>query len=378
MRIVYPLLWSRLGREADQEQSIATATALARQGAEVTLLMPRGAGDPPLDAGTLSDWFDVRGDFALVQERSRWAGPQLWRTILWVRQLARLPEVRQADLLYSRIPLLFATGQALPLPFAVEHYRPWPDDWPFLGPFIRATARHARCRGFILHSDYAAASYRRAGIPPAKILVARNGVDPDRFRDPPGPAEARARLGLPARRPIAVYAGRLSADKALDQILALADLRPEVLFLLVGSEGEGPVEAEARRRANVRALPWQPPAGLPGFLHAADVLLIPASTRPLRRSRRCVLPMKTFAYLAAGRPILAPRAPDTAELLRHGENAFFVEPERPDLAAAALDEILADSALAERLASGAARSGRGLSWDARARNILGFLGQGAA
>lgn len=376
MRILYPLLWSRLGREADREQSVATAAALARQGAEVTLLMPQGAGDPRLDADGLREWFGVQGDFRLMQRPSRWAGTKLYRTFFWVRQVLRDPEVRGADLLYSRIPLMFARGGQSPISFAVDHYRPWPDDWPLIRPLIRDTARQPHCRGFLLHSRYAAESYLRLGIDPARILVAHNGVDLDRFRAALTPAEARAAIGLPADRPIALYSGRLNAAKALDQIFALADLCPDVLFLLVGSEGEGPVETEARRHPNVQVVPWQPPEALPAMLQAADVLLIPASTRPLRKSRLCVLPIKTFSYLAARRPILAPRAPDTAELLRDGENALLVEPERPDLAAAALKALLADSALAARLAAGAARTAESLSWDSRARRILDFLERG--
>ena len=62
-----------------------------------------------------------------------------------------------------------------------------------------------------------------------------------------------------------------------------------------------------------------------------------------------MLPLKLFAYLAAGRPILAPDAPDTAELLRDGDNALLVPPGRPELAAAALDRILGEPGLAERL-----------------------------
>ena len=58
-------------------------------------------------------------------------------------------------------------------------------------------------------------------------------------------------------------------------------------------------------RANVRIVPWQPPEALPAWLYAADLLLIPASAAPLERFGTCVLPMKTFLYLAAGRPILA-------------------------------------------------------------------------
>ena len=112
---------------------------------------------------------------------------------------------------------------------------------------------------------------------------------------------------------------------------------------------------------------------MPDYLHAADVLLIPASTRPLLKTRRCVLPIKTYAYLAAGRPILAPRAPDTAELLRDGFNARLVEPEQPEAAAVALRALLDDPVLAGRLAVGAAETARDLSWDARARTILAYL-----
>jgi len=85
-----------------------------------------------------------------------------------------------------------------------------------------------------------------------------------------------------------------------------------------------------------------------------------------------VLPLKLFAYLAAGRPILAPAAPDTAELLQDGENALLVPPGDAVAAAAALDR-LRDPVLAARLGAAAyARSGE-LTWDRRAEKIEAFL-----
>jgi glycosyltransferase involved in cell wall biosynthesis len=83
--------------------------------------------------------------------------------------------------------------------------------------------------------------------------------------------------------------------------------------------------------------------------------------------------MKLFGYLAAGRPILAPVSPDTAELLEQEENALLVEPDRPEIAAAALDRLLGDAALAERLGANAHRLAQGLSWDSRADRIVAFL-----
>ncbi|MGQ0660954.1 glycosyltransferase [Sphingosinicella sp.] len=372
MRLVYPLLWSRPDRKACRAQTMATAAALARRGVEVTLLMPRGEGDPALTSGDLRDYFGVRGDFAVVQRRSRWAGEKLFPSLMWLRQVFRDPLMGAADLLYARAPALLGLGGRPPIRFAVDHYRPWPDDWPAIRPLVRRTARQRKCLGLVLHSDHAAAAYRRAGVPPAKLLVAHNGADPP-TAEPPQRDAARMGLGLPSGRAIAAYAGRVNAQKGLDQLLALADLRPEMLFLLIGSEGEGEIEAAARVRANVRVVPWQAPGDLPAWLAAADALIVPASRAPLDRFRNCVLPLKLFAYFAAGRPILAPVAPDTQELLRDGENALLVPPGEPAAAALALDRILNEPGLAGRLSEGAQESARGLTWDRRAEKIEAFL-----
>ena len=115
------------------------------------------------------------------------------------------------------------------------------------------------------------------------------------------------------------------------------------------------------------------PDALPAWLHAADLLLIPPSRAPLERYRNCVLPLKLFSYLAAGRPILAPFAPDTAELLADGENALLVPPGESEAAAAALDRILGDAALAARLGAAARAAARELTWDRRAERIEAFL-----
>jgi glycosyltransferase involved in cell wall biosynthesis len=369
MRLVYPLLWSRPDRKADRAQSVSTAAALARRGVEVTLLLPRGRGDPALSAGDLRAWFAVEGDFKVVQRPSRWAGEALPRSLMWLGQLFRDPELARADLFYSRIPAMLGMGQRAPLPFAGDHYRPWPDHLPPIRRLVARTARHPLCLGLILHSDYAAGAYRRAGVAEEKILVAHNGADPQ----PAGAPASKADLGLPNDRPVALYAGRVNEEKGLDQILALADLRPEVLFVLVGSEGEGAIEAEAAARANIRIVPWQAPAALPAWLGAADALLIPPSRAPLEQFRNCVLPLKLFSYLAAGRPILAPAAPDTAELLSDGVNALLVPPGDPPAAAAALDRMLGDAALAARLGAGALGQARELTWDRRAEKIEAFL-----
>lgn len=372
MRIVYPVLWSRPERKACHAQSMATVAALARLGHDVTVLAPRRATDPALDAEALRSYHGVTGDFRVEQRRSRWVGDPAIPSSLWLRQLVRDPVVRASDVLLSRIPNLLAHDFGCPIPFAVDHYRPWPDQLPFLRPLFRRQSRQSASLGIILHSDFAAESYRRLGVAPEKLLVAHNGFDPKPFERAMTRSEARAATGLPQDRKIVLYAGRVNEEKGLDQVFALADREPDILFVLVGSEGDGPIEQQARSHDNVQVLPWQRPEALPHFLQTADVLIVPPSSAPLKRGN-CILPLKLFSYLAAGRPILAPVAPDTAGLLVHDENAWLVPPDDPDIAAQGLRRLLGDQLLADRLADAAAERARSLTWDNRAVRVTDFL-----
>jgi len=156
-------------------------------------------------------------------------------------------------------------------------------------------------------------------------------------------------------------------------VLGLARRLPNAHFALVGSDGHGVVEALASRHPNVQMVPWQPFGMVTKYLLAADVLLQPPSRVPLGVVGNTVLPMKLFLYLAAGRAILAPDLPDMRELLRNDHNALLVAPGDDAAAASALRRLLEDRELRERLARAALETSAGLTWDARAERVLGFL-----
>src|SRR5262249_30214925 len=142
-----------------------------------------------------------------------------------------------------------------------------------------------------------------------------------------------------------------------------------------GSEGEGPVEKEARQIANLRIVPWQRFTDLAPWLYAADTLVIPPSLAPLQRHGNTVLPIKLFLYLAAGRVLLAPIAPDTAELLTADLNAALVPPGNVEATVSRLRALAADPALTERLSRAALTTAESLTWDARAKRIAEFITQ---
>ncbi len=372
MRISYPLGWSRPGRQADREQTVATAASLARAGAEVTLLAPRGWGDPPLGADELRDYFHVEGGFRLEQRPFAWPDSGVAPSYLWLRQAMGDPLVQTSDFALTRLPVVVGPGSRRRHRFVFDHYKRWPDELPFFKPRFRRVLGSEACLGVIAHSDYAADSYRNLPLPPEKLLVAHNGFDLSAMTPALSRQEARRRLDLPPGRSIAVYAGRLNRRKGLDAVLSMASLRPTVLFVLVGSEGDGPVEQAARSLANVQVVPWQTPQDLPAWLYAADVLLIPPSLEPLRLGT-CILPLKTFSYLAAGRPILAPRAPDTAELLEDGRTALLTPGGDTAAAVEALDRLLSDPGLSESLGRNSTALAQARTWDERARRLLEFF-----
>jgi glycosyltransferase involved in cell wall biosynthesis len=359
MRIlyVYDALMPDTG--ADTEQVVNTVSALARQG----LVM----------AGLLHDYYQVEGEFAVHLLRRRYhgvRGPEKWSHAL---RATRHPAAASADLIYTRnLPAAWTflrAGRRV----VYEHFRPWGEQHPPLQPLLRHILRHPNLVGAVFHSRHALQSYLRLGVPESRLLVAHNGWAPARMEPRLSRAEARACLGLDPARFTVVYSGRMNARKGLDIILESARAAPEFAFVLVGSEGKGPVEAEARTLANVRVVPWQRFSDLAPWLYAADVLVIPPSLVPLERHGNTVMPIKVFLYLAAGRVLLAPEAPDTRELLIDGTNAALVPPGDVGAAVGRLRALAANREEAERLAAGALTTAGDLTWDARARRIATFI-----
>jgi glycosyltransferase involved in cell wall biosynthesis len=370
-------------KETDSEQALKTIAALARRGLRISLIVPEGSQGLALNSSSaeltarLQSYYQLDGDFethVVANSYSWWSTPRKWQH---ARRAVQLAHTLHPDVLYTRnFPTLFGLGKQ-PLPFAYETYRPWADQFPVLRPSFRSSLGKRHCLGAVLHSQFAASRYAAWGIDESKLAVVWNGYDPKYFAQRPSLQEARNALGLAQDRPLVVYTGHINATKGLDMVVALAQRCPNVDFLLVGSEGNGLIERMSRRYDNIKTVPWQPFDRTVSYLFAANVLLLPPSRIPLRVIGNTVLPMKLFLYLAAGRPILAPRAADTRELLRNESepdgNALLVAPGDASDAASALQRLVEDPNLATRLSSAALATSRGLTWDARAEKIEQFL-----
>jgi glycosyltransferase involved in cell wall biosynthesis len=357
----------------DTEYMISTVAAFGEVGADVTLVKPEHWLDPEPGRDTIAEYYQVEPEFEVAAVRSVYPNIRGIEKVAQGVVAPRHPSARRADVLYTyTLPILLGALLFGTRPIVYETYRPWPYQQPWSAPFFRWVGRHPRFLGAVLHSEHARSSYEDAGLDPNMLLAARAGYDPKRLSPRRTQSEARDDCDLPDR-PTVTYTGRVTMEKGLGLMLDMARALPTVQFVIVGSEGKGPVEREAAPIDNVRVVPWQPFDEVIPYLYAASVLLIPPSTTPLKEVGNTVLPMKTFPYMAAGRAILAPNSPDLCELLQDGENAALVPPDDPDAAVRRLRALLDDPDTCERLGAAAQSDIDDHTWPRRAERILRFI-----
>jgi glycosyltransferase involved in cell wall biosynthesis len=163
---------------------------------------------------------------------------------------------------------------------------------------------------FLAPSEFLRQKMLAHGLPPARIRVLANFVDPRAHAPGHGPGEH------------ALFLGRLERLKGVLTLVRAAAEVPE-LPLLVAGEGEARAELEALVRA-------------PGLGHVRLLGQVESATLvELVRRARCVvvpsewyenLPMSVLEAMAHARAVIATRIGGIPELVREGETGFLVPP----------------------------------------------------
>jgi glycosyltransferase involved in cell wall biosynthesis len=205
-----------------------------------------------------------------------------------------------------------------------------------------------RVDALICPSAYLASLAVAWGVDEERVRVIPNAAPP--LPELPDRREARTRFGVEG--PTLAFAGRITRQKALDVALD-ALVRVEGVSLLVA--GDGPDLAELRRQANERGLD-----GRVRFLGPLDrdgvLALFRAADASLLSSSWENFPHTVVEALAVGTPVVATLVGGVPELVRDGENGLLVEPGDSGLLAAAIERLVSEPELRERLAAAAAPS----------------------
>jgi len=194
------------------------------------------------------------------------------------------------------------------------------------------------------------------GLPAERVSVLPNPA-PSLPELPPR-QELRRRLGVDG--PTLVFAGRLTAAKALPVAFA-ALASTEGVCLLVA--GDGPdrqaLELEAERlglAGRVRFLGAQPRERVLALFRAADAALLSSAWENF--------PHTVVEALAAGTPVIATRVGGVPEVVHDGENGLLVPAGDPEALAAAIRRFLHEPELRARLVAAAKPSVEAISRDA--------------
>ncbi len=280
---------------------------------------------------------------------------------------ARHAAWRRPDLVVTRSPLAGALCVQRGVPTVVETHIE--GDNVRLPPLI-AVAQQDALRGVVTISPSLRDAYVTAGIPSGKLQVLPDAVDPAPFDALPQREVLREELGLPTEGPLCVYAGHLYPHRGVETMLDAAARLPGVRFVLVGGWDEDVKrrQEEAAHLSNVAFPGFVPGNRVPRWLGAADVVLLPYSSRV--SSAAWMSPMKLFEAMACGRPLIASALPALQLHVESGRNGLLVAPDDGAALAQGVQRLIDDPVLAGRLAGAARKDVQEHTWSARARALL--------
>lgn len=208
------------------------------------------------------------------------------------------------------------------------------------------------------------------------IIIAPDGVDLERYKDLPSPAEARKALAIPERF-TAGYTGHFYAGRGIELMLGLAKTLPEVQFLWVGGDPVDVTRWQNQLRGehvdNVILTGFVDNARLPQYQAAAEVLLMPYGTTISGsgggNTADIASPMKMFEYMAAGRAILSSDLPVIHEVLDES-TAVFCPPEDLSAWQQALSHLRENPGDGQALGQSALEAVQAYTWRSRSERAL--------
>jgi glycosyltransferase involved in cell wall biosynthesis len=222
------------------------------------------------------------------------------------------------------------------------------------------------------------------GIPPERVTYLPNALDAARYaawRDEARiVAEAtavRARLRLDGPT-VLLYTRFVEFSPALIAAVfsRVRAALPGARLLIVGGGLHGEDGAVAHALAAhgdaVVSAGFVPFAGVPAYIRAANVAVVPFEDTLINRAKSSV---KTLDLLAAGQAIVATAVGENASAIRHNETGLLVPPGDSDALADALIGLLNDPARARALGGAAReRAWREQTWQSQAGAVETIYG----
>jgi glycosyltransferase involved in cell wall biosynthesis len=228
-------------------------------------------------------------------------------------------------------------------------------------PIIRGIYKNADA--VIAYGEHVRSFVKRIRGRDDDVFVAPQAVERELFERPVSGEELRrfrARHGI-ATGPIALYVGRMVPEKGVEVLLEswrLLGPRATLVFA-----GDGPLASAAGATPGTRVLGALPREELPVAYAAAAFALLPSIPTPRFREPWGLVCNEAMHQ---GRPVIASDAVGAVagRLVRDGENGLVVRAGDAAELAAAIERLLGEDALRERLGHAAREAVRPYTYDA--------------
>ncbi|WP_344612890.1 glycosyltransferase family 4 protein [Dactylosporangium salmoneum] len=211
-------------------------------------------------------------------------------------------------------------------------------------------------------------------VPAERVDVVPNGIDPDIWTAEPR-AVLSARLRFAGEGPLIVYAGRLIAEKGVQDLLAampaIRERHPGTRAVVVGDgDYRGTLIEESRRLKLHRAVSFPGTLDQPtlaAVLAAADAFVMPSRYEPTGTV--------ALEAAASGAALVVASTGGLASIVEHGVTGIRFPVGEPDGLVDAVDALLQDPMLAQTLARRAREMVRERhSWHAIAARTAAIYG----
>lgn len=216
-------------------------------------------------------------------------------------------------------------------------------------------------------------------IPKKHLLLARNGFDRSEFNIDISKFDARKKIGLPSEQKIIMYTGHLYDWKGVDTLARAAEHLKQTTVVFVGGASKDIKNfiKQYGLSQNILILGQKSHTQIPLYLKAADVLVLPNSKksknpRAVPYSIYDTSPIKLFEYMASKRPIVASNLPSIREILDESMAVFFV-PDDPNDLTQKINSVLNNPLDAVVRTGNAWEFIQKYTWKNRAELILNFM-----
>lgn len=215
-----------------------------------------------------------------------------------------------------------------------------------------------------------------AGIKSSRIIIVRNGFNPSTYITSDSKQMIRGKLGLPNDKRIVMYTGKVAYPfSEIEMILESAAKLPDVFFVFVGGR-EGPVSkwngyCNDRGIKNALFTGFVNPSDIGNYQLAADILMIYYPGNLSVADSVC--PTKMVEYMATGNNIISVDFPTIREVLRDGENAYLIPPDKHERLTETIKKVFNEPESSASMAKKAKADSAKYSWDNRALRITEFI-----